>query len=379
MIIGVPRETHRHEHRVGLTPRAVRRFVRRGHTIVVEKGAGAEARFPDREYEEAGAQIVYSSEEAHRRADLVCRVGLVSSDELEFVRPGSVIGGFLHMAVAPQMIVQALRKLKVTAIGYELIEDAEGRRSILVPFSEMAGEMAVFTAAHYLQNEFGGRGILMGSVPGIAPPTVLVLGAGMVGRTAARRALAIGAHVIVLDEDLQKLRKVNRQISPNIVTQVASAERLEQFTAIADVVIGAILIPGARSPFLVTEDMVKSMRAGSVIIDLSIDQGGCVETSRPTTLDHPTYVVHEVVHYCVPNITANIARTASRTLSDVVLAPVGELADKGVDQALRDNPGLAAGVYLYGGKVVNRQVAAAQRLSTADLHSIMDAVEERGP
>ncbi len=371
MIIGVPRETHRHEHRVGLTPQAVRRFVSRGHTVVVEKGAGLAARFPDHEYQAAGAQIVYSSEEAHKRPELVCRVGLVSSDELELVRPGSVIGGFLHMAVAPQPIVQQLRELKVTAIGYELIEDVEGRRSILVPFSEMAGEMAVYTAAHYLQNESGGRGILMGSVPGIAPPTVLILGAGMAGRTAARRALAIGAHVIVLDADLQKLRNLNRQISGNIVTQVASTERLEQFTRIADVVIGAVLIPGARAPFLITEDMVSSMRAGSVIVDLSIDQGGCVETSRPTTLDQPTFVVHDVVHYCVPNMTANVARTASRALSDVVLTPLSELAEKGVDRALRENPGLAAGVYLYGGRVVNEQVAAAQRLSAVALQAIV--------
>ncbi len=371
MIIGVPKEIHRHEHRVGLTPRAVRRFVKADHTVVVEKDAGVAARFPDREYEDAGAQIVYSGEEAHMRADLVCRVGLISSDELELVRPGSVIGGFLHMAVAPQSIVQGLRERQVTAIGYELIEDAGGRRFILVPFSEMAAEMAVFTAAYYLQNEFGGRGILMGSVPGIAPPTVLILGAGMVGRTAARRAHAIGAHVIVLDADLQKLRTLNRQISANIVTQIVSAERLAQFTKIADVVIGGVLIPGARAPFLITEDMVRAMRAGSVIVDLSIDQGGCVETSRPMTLDHPTFVVHDVVHYCVPNMTANIARTASRALSDTVLAPLSQIAEKGVEGALRDNPGLAAGVYLYNGKVVNPQVAAAQRMSAANLHAIM--------
>lgn len=371
MIIGVPKELHRHEHRVGLTPRAVRRFVAVGHTVVVEKDAGTTARFPDREYEEAGAQIVYTSEEAHKRADLVCRVGIVSSDELELVRPGTAIAGFLHMAVAPHAVVQGLRERQVTAIGYEIIEDADGRRFVLVPFSEMAGEMAVFTAAHYLQNECGGRGILMGSVPGVAPPTVLILGAGMAGRTAARRALAIGAHVIVLDADLQKLRTLNRQISPNIVTQIASTERLAQFTRIADVVIGGVLIPGARAPFLITEDMVKAMRAGSVIIDLSIDQGGCVETSRPTTLDHPTFVVHDVVHYCVPNMTANIARTASRALSDTVLAPLGEIAEKGVDDALRDNPGLAAGVYLYDGKVVNAQVAVAQRMTATNLHAIM--------
>jgi len=372
MIIGIPRETHRHEHRVGLTPWGARQFVLRGHTVVVEKDAGLEALFPDHEYEEAGAQIVYTPEEAYMRADLVCRVGMFSSEELDFVRHGSAVGGFLHMAVAPRGIVQRLRELEVTAIGYELIEDDDGDRSILVPFSEMAGQMAVYTAAHCLKNEIGGRGILLGSVPGIAPPTILILGAGTAGRSAARRAFAIGAHVIVLDQDLEKLRAVSRELSGQVVTQLASPRRLEQFTAIADVVIGAVLIPGAKAPFLVTEDMVRNMRAGSVFIDLSIDQGGCSETSRPTTLDHPTYVLHDVVHFCVPNMTADAARTASRALSDAVLAPVGELADKGVDQALRENSGLAKGVYLFRGKVTNERVAAAQRLSTAELHSIID-------
>jgi len=372
MIIGVPRETHRHEHRVGLTPWAARQFVNRGHAVVVEKGAGQAARFPDREYEEAGAQIVYGTEEAYMRADLVCRVGIISSDELELIRPGSTILGFLHMAVAPRATVDRLRELKVTAIGYELIEDAAGERPILRPFSEMAGQMAVYMAAHYLQNECGGRGILLGSVPGIAPPTVLILGAGTAGRSAARRAFAIGTHVIVLDEDLRKLLTVNRQLSGHGVTQIMSPSRLAQFTAVADVVIGAVLIPGARAPYLVTEEMVMAMRAGSVIIDLSIDQGGCVETSRPTTLDDPTFVLHNVVHYCVPNMTADIARTASRALSDAVLGPVSELADKGVQGALRDNPGLAAGVYLYDGKVVNERVAADQRLSTAELRAILE-------
>jgi len=371
MIIGVPRETHRHEHRVGLTPFAVRRFVSQHHQVVVERSAGLTARFTDREYEEAGAQIVYSSEEAYRRADLVCKVGVISSEELDLVKPGLVIGAFHHLAVAPKSTVERLRALEVTAIGYELIQDTHGRRSILVPFSEMAGQMAVYLASHYLQNEAGGRGILLGSVPGIAPPTVLILGAGTVGRTAARRALAIGAHVIVLDQQLEKLRAVSQELSGQVVTQVVSQGRLAQYTRIADVVIGAVLIPGARAPFLVTEEMVKAMRPGSVIIDLSIDQGGCVETSRPRTPDNPTYIVHDVVHYCVPNMTANVARTASRALADAAQELIDEIVAKGVGGALGDNPGLAAGAYLYRGHVVQEQLAALHGLPVTPLEDLL--------
>jgi alanine dehydrogenase len=357
MYIGVPRETARHERRVALTPWAVAQLTRLGHTVVVEKGAGASARFSDDEYAAAAGTVVYSREEAFKRADLVCGVALVTAADLDLLKPESVLCGFQHLAVAPRPIVERLRELKMTTIGYELVEDAAGGRPLLTPMSEMAGEMAVFVAAHYLQNEEGGRGILLGSVPGIAPPTVVILGAGTVGRAAAARAHAIGEHVIVLDDHVDKLRALKRGVGPQIVGQLATPDRLARYTAIADVLIGAILIPGARAPFLVTEEMVRGMRAGSVIIDVSIDQGGCVETSRPTTADDPVYTVHEVVHYCVPNMTANIARTASRALSDALLLPVSALAGEGVEAALRGHPGLAAGVTLYRGNVVNDRLA----------------------
>jgi alanine dehydrogenase len=371
MIIGVPREIHRHEHRVALTPYGARQLTRRGHTVVVEQAAGLEALFTDREYEEAGSQIVFSSEEAYKRADLVARVGILSSDDLDYLKPGSVIGAFHHLTVASRSIIERLQELKMTIIGYELIEDPHGRRPLLIPFSEMAGQMAVYIAAHYLQNEGGGRGILLGAVPGIAPPTIVILGAGTVGRMAARRARAIGAHVIVLDADLEKLRVLSRELGGQIVTQVATPERLAQYTAIADVVIGAILIPGARTPYLITEEMVKTMRAGSVIIDVSIDQGGCSETSRPTTLDDPSYIVHDVVHYCVPNMTANIARTASRALSDAVIAHLGAVIEHGVNSALREDPWLAAGVYMYEGTLVHEELAAAMKVSATPLDRLL--------
>ncbi len=372
MFIGVPKETHRLEHRVGLTPYGVARLTHYGHTVVVEKGAGLTARFSDPEYEASGATIVYSSEEAYKRADIVCRVGVLSAAELELLKPGLVICAFHHLAVMPREQVERLSKLEATIIGYEIIQDAQGNHPILSVMSEMAGQMAVHVAANLLQNEAGGRGILLGNVPGVAPPTVLILGAGSVGRTAASQARASGAHVIVVDEDLAKLRELSREFSGQVVTAVAGLAQLERFTRIADVVIGAILIPGAHSPVLVTEEMVKAMKPGSVILDLSIDQGGCVETSRPTTLDDPTFIVHNVVHYCVPNMTANLARTASRALANAVLPTLKDVLRKGLARALAEDPGLAAGVYLYRGKMVNEKVGATLGVHTVPLAQLLD-------
>jgi alanine dehydrogenase len=377
MNFGVPRERARHERRVGLTPWAVGQLVAAGSGVVVERDAGRAARFTDQEYQAAGATVVYSREEAFKRADVVCGVDLVSADEIDLLPPGTVLCGFQHMVVAPRALVERLRALEITAIGYELVENPQGGRPILTAMSEMAGEMAVFTAAHYLQNEEGGRGILLSHVAGVAPPTVLILGAGTVGRSAAARAFNVGAHVIVLDEDLAKLRAVNAEVSPQIVTELATADRLARYTAIADVVIGGILIPAARAPLLITEDMVRAMRAGSVIVDVSIDQGGCVETSRPTTLENPVFIVHDVVHYCVPNMTANVARTASRALSDVLLRPVQALAAKGLDAALREDPGLAAGCYLYRGHLVNEALADALGAAPASLVGLLWSGEKR--
>jgi alanine dehydrogenase len=371
MIIGVPRETHRHEHRVGLNPFAVSRLTQQGHLVLVENDAGRAARFTMSDYRQAGGEVVYDRDEVFRRADVICRVGLMSSEELSHLKTGSVICGFQHLAVAPRQDVRRLMDLEATLIGYEIIRDKDGDLPVLTPFSQMGGRMAVNIAAHYLQNERGGRGILLGNTPGVPPPTVLILGAGTVGRAAARQALACGVHVIVLDDDLGKLRDLDRQLSGQVVTVVAARERLAQYTAIADVVIGAVLIPGARAPFLITEEMVKTMKAGSVIVDVSIDQGGCVETSRPTSLENPVYTVHDVVHYCVPNMTANVARTASRTLANSALPYITEIADRGLDAALQSDPGLAAGVYLYRGKIVNERLGEILGTAATPLEQLL--------
>jgi alanine dehydrogenase len=371
MLIGVPKETGWEENRVALTPYAVSRLTRHGHTVLVQKSAGLEARFSDEEYERSGAQIVYNEDEPYKRSDIVCRVGILSSDELELLKEGAVVGAFHHLAVAPRAIVERLMELGATIVAYELIRDAAGNRPILLPFSEMAGQMAVHIAANCLTNRPGGRGILLGTVPGIPAPTVLILGAGMVGRTAARYALANGARVIVLDEDLDKLRAVNYECGGQVETFIAGAGRLDKLTAVADLVIGAVLIPGAKAPFLVTENMVKAMKKGSVIVDVSIDQGGCVETSRPTTLDKATYVVHDVVHYCVPNMTSNMARTASRALADALCPYLLSIGSRGMDGAVLEDPGLGEGLYLYRGQVVNLQLAATLGVIAKPLEQLM--------
>jgi alanine dehydrogenase len=371
MIIGVPLETHRLEHRVGLTPFAVLRLTRLGHTVVIEHDAGAASHFPDEAYEESGGQIVYGADEVYKRADVVCRAGAMSSQRLELLKPGSIILGFQHLAVIPRETVARLAELETTVIGYEIIRGPYGDLPVLTPLSEMAGRLAVYIAAFYLQNACHGRGILLANVPGVPPPTVLILGAGRAGRSAARAALGTGSHVIVLDEDPNKLRAVHHELGGQGVTALATKGRIERYIAFADAVIGAVLVPGARAPIVVTEEMVRSMRAGSVLIDLSIDQGGCVETSRPTTLNDPTFMQHGVVHYCVPNMTANIARTASRALAQSVLPFISRIAVDGVETALRGDAGLAAGVYMYKGQVVRKVVGETLGIETASLGELL--------
>lgn len=371
MNIGVPREIHRHEHRVGLTPFGVSRLVKQGHSVLVERQAGESAHFTDRDFEAAGARTVYTAEEVYKRSEIVCRVGALSKEELDLPRPGSTICAFQHLAVAPLETVRRLMDMKLTLVGYELIRDARGDKPVLWPMSDMAGQMAVHIAAHYLQAAQGGRGILMGNVPGVPPPTVLILGAGAVGHAAARQANAIGAHVIVLDIDVEKLQGLHRELGGHVVTSLPVAGRLSDYTAIADVLIGGVLIPGDRAPFLVTEEMVRNMKKGSVIVDVSIDQGGCIETSRPTSIERPVFVEHDVVHYCVPNMTANIPRTASRALATVALSYVVNMANKGVDQALRDDEGLAAGVLLWRGELVNEAAGKAQEIPATPLSRLL--------
>ncbi len=354
MVIGVPKEIHRQENRVGLSPFAVSKLTAEGHTVYVEKGAGVAAHFTELDFEAAGAQIVYGPEEPYHRADLVCRVSRPSTEELDLLKPGGVIIAFQHLAVIPRENVDRFMELKTTLIGYEVIEDETGDFPVLNPFSEMAGQMAIPLATHYLQTTKGGRGILIGNVPGVPSATVLIIGAGTVGTAAARSALGDGAHVLVVDDDMARLRALSRELMGRPHTAIATDDRLSRYSEIADVVIGAVLLPGERAPHLITEEMVKKMKQGSVIIDVSVDQGGCVETTRPTTLDRPTFLQHGVVHYCVPNMTANVPRTASRVLANCALPYVKALAKKGLRATLLDDRALARGVFTYEGQMVHR-------------------------
>ncbi|MFC1529189.1 alanine dehydrogenase [Gemmatimonadota bacterium] len=372
MDIGIPKEFNRHEHRVGLTPRAVSHLTENGHSVIVERSAGDAAFFEDGRYEAAGAQIVYHPEEVYKRADVVCKVGSILTENLDLLKKGSIICAFQHLAVYPKEKIERLMELKATVIGYEIVRDVEGRIPVKTPFSEMAGQMAVHLAAHYLQTEEGGRGILMGSVPGVPPPTVLVLGGGTVGRTAAGVAHQNGAHVVVLDIDMEQLREINNMFRGQVVTALSTRDNLRYFTQIADVMIGAVLVPGERPEKIVTEQMVMKMRSGSVIVDLAIDQGGCIETSRPTSIDDPTYNVHGVVHYCVPNLTSNMARTASRALADAALPYVSTIADLGLKTAVCEDPGIGAGTYLYQGKMVHEVTGEAFDIPASPIEDCLE-------
>ncbi|MBI4870207.1 MAG: alanine dehydrogenase [Candidatus Riflebacteria bacterium] len=371
MIIGVPRNRQPHEYRVGLTPLGVSRLAQLGHEVYVEHDAGAGSRFSDEDYHAAGASIAYDSDEVYQRPDLICAVGSLSADEVAQLRSGVTVCGFMHLAVSPAERVNELERKHISMIGYEIIEDDTGARPVLTALSEIAGQMAVHAAAHLLLSESGGRGMILGGGPGIPPATVVILGAGTVGCTAAAMALACGAHVVLMDTDLGRLRQARAMLPSGAVTAVASSGQISWFAAVADVLIGAVLIPGGRAPYLVTEDMVRRMRPGSVILDLSIDQGGCVETSRPTTPDRPTFKVHEVTHYCVPNMTANAPRTASRALTLAAMEYLTRMAEDGVDAALRTTPGLAAGVYLYQGRMVNGPAGRALGITSMALEDLL--------
>jgi alanine dehydrogenase len=370
MRIGIPKEKRRNEHRVGLAPFGVNVLSKAGHEVLVEHDAGAESHFADDDYAGAGATIVYSADEAFQRADLVCRVGPLSPEEVELIRPGSTVCGFLQTTTTPREQINKLCDKGVTLIGYELVE-TNGRRTVLKAMVEIAGHLSVHTAAHLLEHNQGGRGLLLGGVPGLPPSAVVILGAGTGGRAAARIAVAMDAHVILIDSDYEKLRRAHYEIPGTPVTVLASERKIRRYTAIADAVIGAVFDPGRTSPIQVTEDMVKGMKPGAVIVDLSLGLGNCIATSRPTELDNPVFKVHGVTHYCVPNITAAVPRTSSRALTVAALPYITHLAQHGLPGAFAACPGLGAGIYVYQGKCVHVGVAAVVGVGQTPLATLV--------
>jgi len=358
MHIGVPRERRADEYRVGLTPAGVELLTATGHACSVEHDAGRGAGFSDVDYEKAGGRIVYSSEEAYGRADLVLKVAPLTTDEAAWLREGSILMGFLHLAAGKPDVVQTLLARYVTAIAYETIQQ-DGTLPVLVPLSQVAGRMAPQVAAALLRNDRGGNGILLGGVPGVPPAEVVIIGAGVFGATAARDFLEVGASVYLLDRSLARLQYLDEVYGSGRkpVLMVSHDFNIRKVVRFADVLVGSVLVPGARAPIVVTRGMVKSMKPRSVILDISIDQGGCVETSRPTTHRDPTFVEENVTHYCVPNMTSVVARTATHAFNNAAWPFVREVAEQGLERALAEQPALRPGIATHRGQVVNPTLA----------------------
>jgi alanine dehydrogenase len=346
--IGVIRERGCFDRRVALTPPVVRRLTSAGHTVWVESGAGDGARFGDSEYLRAGARIGYSPAEVIQRAELLPKIGRPSPEELACCAPETAVLAFYHMPVAGRALLETLAERRLTAIGCEIVEQEDGGRPILAAIGEIAGQMTVGIAAHLLRSSCGGRGILLGGTAGVPPARVVVLGAGSVGFAAIRGAAAAGARVTAFDRDPRKLHRVMDHI-PAVETALADPEAIAEAVFAADVVIGAILVAGARTPHVVTRAMVESMKPGSALLDVSIDQGGCFETSRPTTLADPTFVESGVTHFCVPNFTADLGRTASIAIAQAMLPYLLSLAKYGAEAAVSKCPNLKRGLYTLRG------------------------------
>jgi len=361
VIVGVPKEVKDNEFRVALTPEGAAELVHAGHHVLIEDHAGDGSNIPQERYERAGAEVVASPEGVWSKADMVLKVKEPVPAEYDRMREGQVLFTYLHLAASKEL-TQAMLERKVHGVAYETVQLPDGRLPLLAPMSEVAGRMAPHVGARLLEKEYGGRGILMGGVSGVRPAKVLVLGAGMAGTNAAWIAAGMEAEVVVLDKNLDRLRMIDQVMRGRIMTLMSDRLTLQQRVRESDVVIGTVLIPGARAPKLVTRQMVASMRQGSVVIDISIDQGGCVETSRMTTHSDPTFVEESVVHYCVGNMPGAVPNTSTYALTNVTLPYALTIADEGLEQALRRDPALGSGLNTYGGAVTNGPVAEAHDL-----------------
>jgi alanine dehydrogenase len=356
--IGVPREIKNHEYRVGLTPASVRELCARGHEVLVETNAGLGIGMTDEDYKRVGALIVAEACEVFARTEMVVKVKEPQPDECRSLREGQLLFTYLHLAPDPEQ-VQLLVESGVTAIAYETVTDSRGGLPLLTPMSEVAGRMAVQAGAHCLEKEAGGAGMLLGGVPGVASATVVVIGGGVVGTNAIRMAMGMEADVTVLDRSLKRLQELDFQFGGRLNTIYSTVDSLERYVTGADLVIGAVLIPGASAPKLVTREMIAAMRPGSVVVDVAIDQGGCFETSHPTTHSEPTYMVDEVVHYCVANMPGAVPRTSTFALNNATLPFVIALAERGVRGALSEDRNLLAGLNVHRGQVTCSAVADA--------------------
>jgi len=375
LIIGVPKEVKDNEFRVALTPEGARELTHAGHRVLVEKDAGEGSSLYEQRYERAGAEIIDNAEEVWREAQMILKVKEPVPEEYDHLQEGQILFTYLHLA-ASRELTDVLLQRKVSGVAYETVQLADGRLPLLAPMSEIAGRMAPHVGARLQEKENGGRGILLGGVSGVRPGKVLVLGAGMAGGNAAWIAAGMEAEVIVVDKSLDKLRFIDQIHKGRIMTLMSDRLTLEQRVREADVVIGTVLIPGAKAPKLVTEEMVASMRPGSVVIDISIDQGGSVETSRMTTHSDPTYVVHDVVHYAVGNMPGAVPNTSTYALTNVTLPYAISIAEAGLADALRSDPALAAGLNTHGGMLTNQAVGEAHDLESMPVSAATPGVSD---
>ena len=361
MRVGVPKEVKSDEYRVAMMPVGVESLVKRGHTVVLQQGAGEASGFPDEKYAEVGATLVETAEEIFGAAEMIVKVKEPQPAEIGLFRPGQVVFTYFHFAAAMELMRGCLDS-GIVAVAYETIRDRAGRLPLLTPMSEIAGKMSIQEGAKYLEKPQMGRGILLGGVPGVAPAKVVVLGAGIVGTNAAKVAAGLGADVVLMDVNLERLRYLDDVMPANVDTIYSDLHTVRDHCMAADLVIGAVLIPGAKAPRLVTRELLGQMQNGAVAVDVAIDQGGCFETSRPTTHHDPTYIVDGVVHYCVTNMPGAVGRTSTIALCNATLPYVLTLADKGYQKAAADDAGFAEGVNAVGGDVTNPAVAASLEL-----------------
>jgi alanine dehydrogenase len=360
MIIGVPKEVKDHESRVGITPAGVRALIEAGHKVLVEHNAGALSAMPDDDYQDSGAEIVGSAYDVWRLADMVVKVKEPIESEYRHFREGLVLFTYLHLAPLKQL-TDALLEKKVTGIAYETVRDRTGALPLLTPMSEVAGRLSVQVGAEYLTKEHGGRGLLLGGVPGVPPASVCIIGGGIVGTNAAKIALGMGAKVTLIDLNLNRLRELDDIFNGRVFTMASNSYNIARAASEADLLIGGVLIPGAAAPKIVTRAMVEKMKRGAVIVDVAIDQGGCIETAHPTTHSDPSFEVNGVVHYCVTNMPAAVPNTSTLALTNATFPYVMKLAKLGARDAIREDNGIAEGVNTYDGVLTYEAVAAAQK------------------
>jgi alanine dehydrogenase len=372
VIVGIPTEVKTHEYRVAATPEGVRELVGSGHEVVVQAGAGEGSAISDDEFRAAGARTLPTADDVFGAADLIVKVKEPQPEEYERFRDGQALFTYLHLA-ADDELTRFLAERRVHAVAYETVQTPDGRLPLLAPMSEIAGRMAPQVGAAALERPHGGRGVLMGGASGVEPARVVVLGAGMAGSNAAQIAAGMEAEVTIVDRNVDRLRDVDRIWQGRIRTVASSRLAIGRLVLAADLVVGAVLIPGAKAPHLVTAEMVKRMQPGSVLVDISIDQGGCFETSHVTTHADPTYVVDGVVHYCVGNMPGAVPRTSTYALTNVTLPYVLAIADRGLEAAIRADPALAKGVNVWEGQITNEGVAAAHGLASAPLGPLVGA------